>query len=134
MKTKQEVLQTENEKLRCSLLRANSLINEIFSLQEKTGKERLFERNITIQEWNGLADTINCCYADFTIRLKNNHPKLTDLDIRYCCLIKLHVPTMDISTLMHVKPSTVFMVKYRIYRLKIGAVENLDLDGYLNNF
>ena len=55
---------------------------------------------------------------------------------RYKILLfaKAHIPTVDIATLMHVKMSTVFMVKYRMYKLKIGVKQNLSFDKFLDEF
>lgn len=134
MEIELNTLQLENSRLKDYLLRTNPLINSILLLQDKMSKERFFEKHIEATEWQGLEQTVNTCYSDFSIRLKSSFPRLTKLDIRYCCLIKLHIPVVDIATLMHVKTTTVFMVKYRIYKLKIGMIENLSLDSFLDVF
>lgn len=134
MNSELDKLQLEIRRLQELFLRTNPLINSIFMLQEKKGKERFQKKELGKEEWLNLEDTINSCYLGFIERLNTYYPNLTDLDIKYCCLLKLHIPTVDIATLMLVKMSTVFMVKYRMYKLKIGVKQNLSFDKFLDEF
>ena len=46
-------------------------------------------------------------YENFTIRLRNKYPELTDYDIDYCCLYLLGLKDADVAALMQKEYSNV---------------------------
>ena len=69
MNSELDKLQLEIRRLQELFLRTNPLINSIFMLQEKKGKERFQKKELGKEEWLNLEDTINSCYLGFIERL-----------------------------------------------------------------
>ncbi|NDV66958.1 tetratricopeptide repeat protein [Bacteroides sp. 224] len=97
-------------------------IRQINSLTP-TAKEK---PNITEQEWNNFLNILEETYK-FVSRLKQSYPKLTDIDIRICALLKEQKPTTHISTVMNMIPDT---LARRMQRIKS---EKMNLSGSGNS-
>ena len=69
----------------------------------------------------GLRAAANLHYDNFTIRLKDKFPELTNDDIDYCCLYLLGLKDADVSALMQKEYSTI-----RHRRSKIKTILNTD--------
>jgi len=75
---------------------------------------RIKPRYIDEPQWPGIIHAVNQLYDNFTLRLHTDYPGLTEEDIRYCCLIKLHLSTSVIAILTAISPSSVTKRKQRI--------------------
>lgn len=62
-----------------------------------------------------LRTKVNLHYDNFTIRLKDKFPELTNDDINYCCLYLLGLKDTDVSALMQKEYST---IRYRRSKIK----------------
>lgn len=62
-----------------------------------------------------LREAANLHYDNFTTRLKDRFPKLTNDDIDYCCLYLLGLKDSDVSAFMQKDYST---VRYRSNKIK----------------
>ena len=62
-----------------------------------------------------LRAAVNLHYNNFTIRLKDKFPELTNDDINYCCLYLLGLKDTDVSALMQKEYST---IRYRRSKIK----------------
>jgi hypothetical protein len=63
-------------------------------------------------------------FGQFTLRLRKAYPKLTSIDIDYCCLYLLNLTHADVSALMQRAYTTVCDRSRKINRI-IGANESL---------
>lgn len=70
-------------------------------------------------------------FNNFTIRLKKEHPRLTDMDLGYCCLLLLGLTNADISALMQREYNT---VSERISKLKRIFGADCSITQFLRDF
>ena len=80
-------------------------------LMQRLRKEPKF---LDDSEWEKLKVVVDDVYKDFTTRLHERFPQLSEVYIRYCILIKLRFTVSQIAILMAVAPSSVSQQKSRI--------------------
>ena len=90
-------------------------------------------------EWEKLKAVVDDVYKDFTVRLHERFPQLSEVYIRYCILIKLRFTVSQIAILMAVAPSSVSQQKSRIKKRLLqteGFVfgEGETLDEWIGRF
>lgn len=61
-----------------------------------------------------LANLVDDVYNNFTSRLVNRFPNLTEVDIQYCILIKLRFTVAQIAILSAISPTSVYQQKSRM--------------------
>lgn len=66
------------------------------------------------QEWSSIQEAVNILYNNFTQRLHEDFPALTDNDLQICSLLKLKFTTSSIAILTSVSPSSITKRKQRI--------------------
>ena len=80
----------------------------------------------------------NTIYDNYTIRLRNQIPELTENDIRICCLIKLSFSNVEIASILGISSASVSRQKLRLKERitqKVGPLEkNLTLDLWLKEY
>lgn len=76
-------------------------------------------------------------YADFTRRLSQSVPALSEYDLTLCCLVKLRFPVSDIAVLLGISSSSVSTSKLRakkkIYET-LGIADKKSLDQWIGEF
>lgn len=82
------------------------------------------------KEWQSLEKHFNELYNGFYDLLEKKHPSLTDVELRHCMVIKLHLQTKEVAKLFHIDPRSVQTARYRIKK-KMNLEENIDLRDYL---
>lgn len=87
-----------------------------YMLQQLELFKRLKEtpKYIESHEWPSIQEAVNILYNNFTQRLHEDFPALTESDLQICSLIKLKFTTSSIATLTGVSPSSVTKRKQRI--------------------
>lgn len=102
--------------------------NATFKLlsREKTLLEQLEDKSPIIHEirqarkvmseeqWQKLKASLDQLYNNYTVRLSAQYPELNEMDIRYCCFIKLNLSNEQIATLAAISPQSVIKRKQRI--------------------
>ena len=81
-------------------------------------------------EWKHLKKHFNTVYSGFYNVLTDLHPTLTEVELRHCMFIKLHMQTKEIARILHVDPRSVQASRYRIKK-KMGLGEDTDLRNYI---
>lgn len=108
--------------------RENATFKQIKNLlsREKTLLEQLEDKSPIIHEirqarkamseeqWQKLKTSLDQLYNNYTVRLSAQYPELNEMDIRYCCFIKLNLSNQQIATLVAVSPESVIKRKQRI--------------------
>lgn len=79
-------------------------------------KEKLI---LSEQEWNAFLNILEETYG-FVSNLQQTYPRLTDVDIRICALLKEKISTAHISTIMCMLPETLAKRMQRIKVEKMG--------------
>lgn len=83
-------------------------------------------------EWKVLSKHFNAVFEGFYEKLIILHPDLTEVELRHCMFIKLHMSTKEISNIMLIVPRSVQTARYRIKK-KMELDEDVDLRTYLLN-
>lgn len=118
--------------------REKFLIDQLIMNHEVLKQLRYSPVFIKEEQWLTIINTVNVLYNNFAIRLQSEYPILTEEDIRYCCLIELHLSTSNIGILMAVSPTSVSKRKQRIKekmtKINGGLFAEQSLENYLWNY
>ena len=126
----------ENEKLERARLQQKleyyKRLNEItipVLMQNRTQSGSL---HFTDYDWKMVRDNTNACFDDFTGRLKEKYPQLSEEEIDFCCLVKMELPISLLSEIYHIAKGSISRKKMRL-KEKIG-VENQSFDDFISRF
>jgi len=122
--------------IRESLFKRINLFDKIPSLHAEENEHSRIQKfdkiKMTDNDWEELTKSVNEAYPHFTYCLKEEFPKLSDDDIRFCCLLKINVNLQDLSDIYCVTKSAITKRKYRIKTDKLQLTNNAtDLDTFL---
>jgi DNA-binding CsgD family transcriptional regulator len=122
---KRKILKTLSEKF--ELLKNNPK-----SLKRRSDEiQRIIEDHIETED-NTFEIQIDEMHQEFFERLRTKFPELTRYDLRLCVYIKIGFDSKEISDLLNIKPSSVYISRSRLRKkLEIGSDE--DLHTYLNS-
>ena len=81
-------------------------------------------------EWEALQKHFNTICSGFYSKLLERHPSLTEIELRHCMFIKMHLLTKEVAKILLVDPRSVQTARYRIKK-KLELGENEDLRDYL---
>ena len=82
------------------------------------------------EEWENMQNHFNTIYSGFYDRILSKHPSLTEIELRHCMFIKLHLQTKEIAKILLVDPGSVQTARYRIKK-KMNLDEETDLRTYI---
>ena len=120
--------------LREMLLRNIPLILKISQQHDDSDQEQM-KIEVSDREWSQIILSVNKGFDNFTGRLKAEYPNLSESDIRFCCLVKIHVNVEDLSNIYCVTPAAIIKRKYRIKKDRFGVTdESKSLDHVLHEF
>lgn len=131
-------LQEQRERL-ASLSRDNEVLTTAQVLAKEPLLSALRKKPVYLDEAGGkkvrmITDKV---YADFTRRLSQSVPALSEYDLTLCCLVKLRFPVSDIAVLLGISSSSVSTSKLRakkkIYET-LGIVDKKSLDQWIGEF
>ena len=94
--------------------REKELIAELSDNHEVIWHLRTNPKFLGDDEWKRLEEVVNKIYKDYTHRLIQEFPLLTDLDIQFCILLKLQFTISQIASITAVSPSSVSVQKNRL--------------------
>lgn len=121
-----QTLTNEMEQLR---EREHRLAERLISEQPLINELRHSPRFIKETDKSCLAALVDDVYNNFTSRLTTRFPNLTEMDIQYCILIKLHFTVSQIAVLSAISPTSVYQQKSRMKK-RIQTLEpELFTDG-----
>ena len=106
-----QTLTTEMELLK---KREHQLAERLISEQPLVNELRKNPRFIKDADKVCLANLVDDVYNNFTSRLVNRFPNLTEVDIQYCILIKLRFTVAQIAILSAISPTSVYQQKSRM--------------------
>lgn len=64
---------------------------------------------------------------EFLLRLKEKHPDLSSLDLKFCCLLRSNLSTKDIASILNITTKSVDLKRYRLKK-------KLNLEGSLTDY
>lgn len=71
---------------------------------------------ITGEQWKELQAAIDLTYPRFTDRLLTLHPKLSEIELRICYLIKISLPLKTIAQMLNRNNSAITNARTRMYK------------------
>lgn len=98
----------------CLQNRTKFLVNQIIQKNELLNKLKVCPKYIELHQWEAIKELINYLFDNYTERLSNLVPTLTESDIQICCLIKLHIPNPTIAILLAISSTSVSKRKMRL--------------------
>jgi len=99
----------------------------------KTEKENNHIK-LTEQNWYKIIENTDAIFNHFTKRLKETFPKMNELDIRFCCLIKLQLSQSDMANILNIEKVSIKRRKLRIRKDKMMMNDGRTLDEIILNF
>ena len=97
---------------------------ESITVYEKLAERRAACPNILLRlkqtkqiqdcEWDELYAMVDALHNNFTVRLSESHPGLTDKDLKLCCLIKLGYKTLDLECILNLEEDSLYKGKKRL--------------------
>jgi ligand-binding sensor domain-containing protein/DNA-binding CsgD family transcriptional regulator len=83
--------------------------------------------------WERFQMNFNQIHRQFAEKIHQAHPKLTQNDIRLCCLLKINLTNREIATIQNISLGGVEKSKFRLKR-KLDLEPDQDLNAYILNF
>ena len=118
--------------------RESFLCAELLKKDEFINKLKKHPKALDAVQWEETIGRTNRIYDNYTIRLRNQIPELTENDIRICCLIKLSFSNVEIANILGISSASVSRQKLRLKERivqKLGPLENnLTLDIWLKEY
>jgi DNA-binding CsgD family transcriptional regulator len=108
-------------------------IKGLKSSNNSTIKNILYHIDLALEsehEWENLQKHFNAIYSGFYDKILSKHPSLTEIELRHCMFIKLHLQTKEIAKILLIDPRSVQTARYRIKK-KMNLDEDIDLRAYL---
>ncbi len=109
-----ELLQQQGERLRQQSAQVRTLTTNLVDGDELMVQLRQQPRFLTDDQWQHLRSLADRAYNDFTHRLADRFPTLTDADRQLCLLMRLRFTNMQIAALTAVSPASVSQQKFRL--------------------
>ncbi len=81
-------------------------------------------------EWSNLKKHFNEVHLGYVDNLTAKYPSLTDIELRHCIFMKLHMQTKEIANILNIDPRSVQAARYRLKK-KMNLDENTDLKTFL---
>jgi tetratricopeptide (TPR) repeat protein len=126
----QEEIDFKNRELATNVMymvKKNELINHIseklIKAKTKFKKENIpvaeeiihtLQMNVDNQIWNTFEKRFEEVHKNFYSKLNERFPKLTKKDLKLCALLRLHLSTKEIATIMHQNPASVEVARTRL--------------------
>ncbi len=89
---------------------------------------------LTEQDWNKIIENTDAVFNNFTKRLKETFPKMNEMDIRLCCLIKVQLSQSEMADILNIEKVSIKRRKLRIRKDKMMIDDGRTLDEIVLNF
>lgn len=136
-RTEMQLLMEQKKRKKIEIKKLNQAVGYYKSLNAITipvflERQKGTMLHLTEEEWDTVIRNTNSCFDDFTYRLLNRHPQLTEDEIRFCCLIKMELSISLLSKIYHIANGSISRKKIRL-KEKLG-ITNLSLDDFIHSF
>lgn len=104
---------------------------ELFLCHQLVKKTEVFNRIRTLSYldnalWEEIKENVDLIFDDYTKRLRQQIPSMTESDIQICCLIKLRFSNIDIATALKISTTSVSKRKSRLKERIMKETGSLD--------
>ncbi len=94
--------------------REKFLCDQLTKKTDVLNKLKRKPKHLDIIQWEEVREAIDYLYDNFTTRLKNEFPSITDGELRICCLVKLHISVADMGLILGISSTSVSRNKLRL--------------------
>lgn len=84
------------------------------------------------EEWDIIIQNTNACFNDFTFRLKEAYPQLSQEEVRFACLLKMEFSLSLLSEIYHIAKGSISRKKMRL-KDKM-QIDSMTLDDFIKQF
>ena len=89
---------------------------------------------LTDKDWSELVKAIDIAYPGFSGKLYVYCPKLSNIELQICCLVKISISASDIAVLIKRTRPTVTLARTRLYKKMLGKEgKACDLDKFISD-
>ena len=121
------------------LLKVKERISELFPRVDDPTRQELMSIANTIKAsandnklWEDFKVYFESSNPGFLKVLASKHPELTQMDLKYCCYLKMNMSNDDIRNLLGINQESVRTHKYRLKK-KMDLAKEQDLTAYLRS-
>lgn len=123
------MLQQEEIILRENFLKKLITVSDLPFVCEKMGHIKLSNK-----DWSNIIEAIDVAFDGFTIKLKKVYPELTDLDVRFCCLLRMNLTIKELTDIYCLDKKSIYKKKERIKKDKMHSTDSRSLNDILELF
>lgn len=131
LETEQKLLLLQQKEI---VLRENFFKRLIAALGLSFTTDKTNHIKLSSKDWNNIIETVNVAFDGFTIRLKKKYPELTDLDIYFCCLLKMNLTINELVAIYCLDKKSIYKKKERIKKDKMHLNDSRSLNEILMTF
>lgn len=85
------------------------------------------------KEWENFAKHFDKVHSDFVVKLKEEHPNLSNNDMKLCAYLRMNLSSKEIAQLLNISVRGVEISRYRL-RKKMELTSEVNLFDYLIRF
>lgn len=111
-------------------LMREELLKRIHVLDKLQGEGHI---RLSEEDWKDIRLMLDSTYPDFTQKLRNHFPTLTEKDINFCCLVKINMNLQSLSDIYCISGNSVSRRKLRL-KEKLGLDKDDSLTKFLERF
>ena len=134
----QRQVTTENLQRMAEMEQKEARLKETFfrRLNQRIVQEIEKGSNILLSDddWEDIVQNADIIFDNFTRRLQQHYPALNKEDLRYCCMVKMHLSQLEMSQIMHLEKDSVKKRLKRIRMEKMKADSGVTLEELLRRF
>ena len=84
------------------------------------------------EDWKTIFTHADAVFDNFTVRLRGQFPALNEEDIRYCCMVRMHLSQGEIASVVCLEKDSVKKRVKRIRTEKLACVKGSTLEEILS--
>ncbi len=126
---------SKNKTLEAIQAKLDELLKEGHSDYRKHLKSlvKMIEHNfVQDKDWDDFRQIFEQVHQDFFHRLQLKAPELTPADLRLASLVRLNIPSKDISVLLGISSDSLRIARYRL-RKKLGLIQGESLSHFIGS-
>jgi len=120
--------------MRTRILEQDETMRRLQDIKDNSGNRRRGMVRFKEEDVRDIRDLLDICYDNFTGRLSESFPQLTDGDIDLLCMVKLNLTNKDISMLTGSSVEAVRQRKYRLRNSRMTLPEGVTIEDYMERF
>ena len=123
-----DAMRRKEEHLRTTFFRQ---LNSRFIAQVRQGGESRKCR-MSDEDWKTIFTHADAVFDNFTVRLRGQFPALNEEDIRYCCMVRMHLSQAEIASVVCLEKDSVKKRLKRIRTEKLASAKGSTLEEILS--